>query len=157
MLDFHESFDPPFLEHGWNRLNSLATKKLSPELIDIMMRHPPVGGSSILIHHAHGRALHPAGQTAFSNREEHYIWAPRGYAGPGSTVEEQERTAEWSNRIYEEAVDAGLADSRGYWSFSRPEHCDVVRLYGEETAGRLRELKAKYNPAGAFPQAYPVL
>jgi hypothetical protein len=126
-------------------------------MVDLMLSHPPPNRCSILMHHTHGVGIKPNADAAWANREEHYIWAPRGYSGPDASVEDREATAKWSDDMYAAGVALGLKMDKGYWSYMRPEHCDAVVFYGEQSVKRLRRLKEKYNMSGAFPQAYPVL
>ncbi|KAK3938479.1 FAD binding domain protein [Diplogelasinospora grovesii] len=161
ILQFHELLhqNPAVTARGYYTMHSLALPRLTPELIKLVMdRPPPPGGTSaILFHYARGRTLQPNLAAAWANRDEHYIWTPCGFAELDANVEQKDAAKRWSEELYQAAVDAGLGLEKGYWSLSRPEHCDAVRFFGEDTVARLRKLKKKYNPQNALPAALPVL
>ncbi|KAH8883268.1 FAD binding domain protein [Thozetella sp. PMI_491] len=161
ILEFHEHLhrDPAVNARGYWYMNSLTAARLSPELIDVLLAHPaPAGGTSaVLVHHAHGRALQPDATAAWAHREEHFVLTPSGFAPPGATPEQKESAQRWANGLYRAAVATNQSLARGYWSLSRPEHCDVVRFFGDKTVARLRDLKRRLNPRGLFPAAQPVL
>jgi hypothetical protein len=151
--------NPAFNDHGYTTMHSLALPGLSPELIRIVMDRPAPAGSTsaILFHHAHGRALQPHTAASWAHRDHHYICTPCGFAGADATPEEQEVSKRWADDLFRTVFEAGLGLEKSYWNLTRPEHCEVVKYFGLETASRLRELKRKYNPLNAFPAALPVL
>ncbi|KAK3324846.1 FAD binding domain protein [Apodospora peruviana] len=160
MCAYHEFLDPLLATGGYHHFNSAASSRLTPELIQVLLDNPPpekYAGSAILFHHSHHQATRPNLLAAFAIREDHYLWGVNGAALVTSTPEEQEESRRWPNKIYEGIVGSGSTSDKGYWSFSRPEHADAVKYFGEEAVDRLRVLKEKYNPGNALPQAYPVL
>lgn len=64
---------------------------------------------------------------------------------------------EWAAKLHLELREKGLALDQGYWSMTAPEFCDSLTFFGEAGVRRLKDLKVRYNPGDAFPQAYPVL
>jgi len=110
-----------------------------------------------LIHHAHGRASKYNPAAAWAHREDHYICTPCGYSKTDSTPDELAVSSTWSNELVQTLRETGLGKEKGYWSLSRPEHCNAVKFFGEETVRRLRDLKGKYNPQNMLPGALPVL
>jgi len=133
---------------------------LSPQLIDLLVDNPPPATnfrSLTLFHHASHRAAEANPHSAYGIRQDHYIYAVTGGTSEGGSVEEKEEAEQWANQLYDKIERAGLSMSKGYYSFSRPEHADAVAYYGQDSVRRLRELKHKYNPGNALPYALPIL
>jgi len=110
-----------------------------------------------MFHHAHGRAVKYDPGAAWAHRENHYICTPCGFANADATAEELVASKVWSDELFKTIDESGLGKEKGYWSLSRPAHCNAVRFFGEQTVRKLRDLKMKYNPENVLPGAVPVL
>ncbi|KAI0006552.1 hypothetical protein F4779DRAFT_629751 [Xylariaceae sp. FL0662B] len=153
---FFQAVAPAFRFDRYLNFNSVSTAGFSEDAIDILMRNPVTENSGILFHHAHGRAILPK-NAAYAARERHFVWGINGAANLNHTDEEKKTAFEWSDTINNEVRARGLALDQGYWSFTPSKYMDTLKWYGKENMERLKELKDKYNPGNAFPQAYPSL
>lgn len=160
MSTFHEFLDPLWRTGGHFLPNSAGISGLTPELIDLLVDNPPPAtnfGSLTLFHHASHRAVESNPNSAYGIRQDHYIFAVTGGVSTTASVEDRKEAEKWTNELYNKIQKAGLSMSKGYYSFSRPEHADAVAYYGEDSVKRLRKLKQKYNPRNSLPYALPVL
>ncbi|KAJ3497697.1 hypothetical protein NLG97_g1701 [Lecanicillium saksenae] len=161
ILAFHTTLSDGIDEsqHGYWEMASVALPRLTPEVIDVVMRAPaPAGGrSAILVHYAHGQATRDDTITSWNHRRQHYIFSPCAIAPLDASVEEMQATKQWTRTIHDGLLKTGQTLLKGYWSMSRPEDCDANRFYGQETVKRLAMLKRKLDPSNAFPCGLPRL
>lgn len=137
--------------------NQVAIPGFSPAVIKVLQQNPPPELRSVVAHHAHGRALEPNKRSAIANRDEHFIIGIGSYAVRDSSASWLKEVADWSDNMREKLQNTGETLEKGYWSFTRPDHCDTESFFGKETKQRLIQLKLKYNPDDTLPQAYPTL
>ncbi|KAM7214912.1 FAD binding domain protein [Rhypophila decipiens] len=145
---------------NYDHFYSAAVSELSSDLLDVMINNPPPANSfrtTIVFHHAHHRATRDDKGAVFHIRQPHYIFGLTSAAAADSSLEEREAGIRWAEVVFSGLTNVGFGMKEGYWSFSRPEHADVVSYFGRDKTKRLRALKEKYNPHNALPKAYPVL
>ncbi|KAM7189140.1 putative oxidoreductase [Rhypophila sp. PSN 637] len=155
------SLFPTSLSGGnYDHFYSAAVSELSSDLLDVLINNPPPANTfrtTIVFHHAHHRATQDDKGAVFHIRQPHYIFGLTSASAADSSPEERAAGIRWANVVFSGLTNAGSGMKEGYWSFSRPEHADVVSYFGEDKTKRLRTLKEKYNPHNALPKAYPVL
>ncbi|KAE8317668.1 hypothetical protein BDV41DRAFT_572550 [Aspergillus transmontanensis] len=125
----------------------------------IFARHPsPHPLSAVIFHKNHGKGVrHRVADTvgaALLNRYQHVILGLHGRTRPGCADEQElAGAARWAIEL-EEALDQnGLSLSGGFPAFWPPDQVDIERLFGEEKALRLRQLKARLDLNNLFHRA----
>jgi FAD/FMN-containing dehydrogenase len=140
--------------HWETRTRSLPA--LTPDAIDVITR--AVAGrtspySMVNWHHFHGAATRiSADKIAFGLRQEHFMveiiasWRPDGSDGAGHR--------QWAQDLWDALAPFALPG--GYANFLTPHNREQVRdAYGGNGA-RLRALKHRFDPDGAFSSAIPL-
>ncbi|GFF83468.1 6-hydroxy-D-nicotine oxidase [Aspergillus lentulus] len=129
----------------------------------ILARHPPPHPlCAVIFHNNHGKGVrHRVAGTAgaaFPNRYQHVILGLHGGTRLGCADEQElESAARWVTKL-EEALDQnGLSLPGGFPAFWPPNQVDLGRFFGEESALRLRQLKARLDPTNMFHHALPGL
>jgi hypothetical protein len=110
--------------------------------------------SFLVLHHLHGAGIRVAPETtAFGMRRKHFM-LEIGAAWEPSSKAEGDVHREWAHRLSRAAL-APFALPGGYANFLTPEdHEQIGSVYGGN-AGRLREVKRRFDPDNVFPQRYP--
>ncbi|GAA4443424.1 FAD-dependent oxidoreductase [Phytohabitans houttuyneae] len=121
----------------------------TPEVVEALLaagrsRTSPLSG--VVVHHFHGAATRVAGDaTAVGERRDHLmveigaVWQPHEPAGPHRA---------WTDDVWSALAPVALPG--GYPNLLRPDDREqVAHAYGAN-AGRLREVKVRYDPDGVF-------
>ncbi|KAI9714698.1 MAG: hypothetical protein M1828_001127 [Chrysothrix sp. TS-e1954] len=159
VLRWHEMMhdNPAFNPTGYTTIYALAVPSLAPDLVEAITKRPPPLTSAVLVHHAHGRATQQNLEAAWALRDRHYILTFVGFAVPDASPDLQLQAQNWAKDLYQASLDTGVGLQKSYWSLARPEHCNPVKFFGQDTVDRLIHLKKKYNALNLLPAASPDL
>jgi FAD/FMN-containing dehydrogenase len=142
--------DAGFPKGALNYWKSSFLSKLSDEAIDIMIdcfARCPTPMGSMLLEHFHGAACRvPQNATAFPHRTESYNLA---VLGEWMTPADSEKCIAWTRESYE-ALKPFMASRRYVNYLGDDEGQDQVAIAFGPNHARLRDIKAKYDPANLF-------
>ncbi len=157
-LEFLEFFPNPDLRHSRAyTVRTCSVPMWSAELGRLLSRTPlPSAVSAIVIHACHGAATRPRLDACFFNRQPHLLLGISGAADTGDP-EAALLAEEWAVGLHEAISGAGLTMWSEYINFSPPQKNSGLKFYGEEGAGRMRELKLILDPGAVFAKSTPDL
>jgi hypothetical protein len=143
-----------------NHFRSRIIDGVTPGFSRLLQQHGVPKELDVIIgHYAHGAAITPNPTASYPNRGPHIVLGISASLPPDTSATDPTRLAAvaWADALTEAKIDGATPNGSRYMSFTPPDECDTIKVFGPEATARLTGVKKRYDGNNILSKAYPQL